>query len=30
MVPRAGNWRLFIQFQTAGTVHTGEVTVPVG
>lgn len=30
MLPRAGNWRLFVQFQTAGVVHTGEVTVPVG
>jgi hypothetical protein len=30
MLPRSGNWRLFLQFQTAGVLHTAEVTVPVG
>jgi hypothetical protein len=24
---RSGNWRLFLQFQTAGTVHTAAITV---
>jgi hypothetical protein len=27
---KSGNWRLFLQFQTAGTVHTAVVTLPVG
>ena len=26
---KAGNWRLFLQFQTAGTLHTAAVTVHV-
>jgi hypothetical protein len=26
----AGNWRLFLQFQAAGGVHTAEITVTVG
>ena len=30
MLPEAGNWRLFIQFQTAGVLHTAAVTVSVG
>ncbi|UWE12758.1 hypothetical protein [Actinacidiphila bryophytorum] len=25
----SGNWRLFLQFQTAGTLHTAAVTLPV-
>jgi hypothetical protein len=29
-LPKAGNWRLFIQFQTAGTVHTAAITLTVG
>jgi hypothetical protein len=29
MLTKAGNWRLFIQFQTAATVHTGAITVDV-
>jgi hypothetical protein len=28
--PASGDWRLFIQFQTAATVHTAEMTVHVG
>jgi hypothetical protein len=27
--PTSGDWRLFIQFQTAGTLHTAEMTVRV-
>jgi hypothetical protein len=27
---RSGNWRLFLQFQTSGTVHTAAITVHVG
>jgi hypothetical protein len=27
--PTSGDWRLFIQFQTAGTLHTAEMTVHV-
>lgn len=27
--PASGEWRLFIQFQTAGTLHTAEMTVHV-
>ena len=27
--PASGDWRLFIQFQTAGTLHTAEMTVHV-
>jgi hypothetical protein len=29
MLPRAGKWRLFLQFQTGGTVHTAAVTLSV-
>ncbi|AEH11527.1 hypothetical protein FsymDg_4266 [Candidatus Protofrankia datiscae] len=29
-LPRAGNWRLFVQFQTADVLHTAAVTLPVG
>ncbi len=29
LLPAAGNWRLFVQFKTGGTVHTAAVTVPV-
>jgi hypothetical protein len=28
--PAAGDWRLFIEFQTAGTVHAAETTIRVG
>lgn len=28
-LPNSGNWRLFIQFQTGGTVHTAAVTLTV-
>jgi hypothetical protein len=28
--PASGDWRLFIEFQTAGTVHTAETTIHVG
>ncbi|MEM6110676.1 hypothetical protein AAHS21_31320 [Mycobacterium sp. 050272] len=27
--PASGNWRLFIEFQTAGIVHTAEITLHV-
>jgi len=27
---RSGDWRLFLQFQTSGTVHTAALTVHVG
>ncbi|MGH3768496.1 MAG: hypothetical protein ACRDS0_36525 [Pseudonocardiaceae bacterium] len=27
-LPKAGNWRLFLQFQTGGSLHTAEVTPP--
>lgn len=30
MLPKAGNWRLFLQFQTAGVLHTAAVTLSVG
>jgi hypothetical protein len=30
MLPKAGNWRLFLQFQTAGTLHTAAITLTVG
>ena len=30
MLPKPGNWRLFLQFQTAGVLHTAAVTVSVG
>ncbi|SBW28937.1 hypothetical protein [Protofrankia symbiont of Coriaria ruscifolia] len=29
-LPQAGNWRLFVQFQTAGVLHTAAVILPVG
>jgi hypothetical protein len=29
MLPKSGNWRLFLQFQTAGVLHTAAVTLPV-
>jgi hypothetical protein len=28
-LPTAGNWRLFLQFQTEGTLHTAAITVHV-
>ncbi|CAG7599161.1 hypothetical protein [Actinacidiphila bryophytorum] len=28
-LPTSGNWRLFLQFQTDGTLHTAAVTLPV-
>ena len=27
MLPKSGNWRLFVQFQTAGVLHTAALTV---
>ena len=30
MLPKAGNWRLFLQFQTAGSLHTAAITLTVG
>ncbi len=30
MLPKAGNWRLFVQFQTAGVLHTAVMTLAVG
>lgn len=29
-LPKPGNWRLFLQFQTAGTRHTAAFTLTVG
>ncbi|MGW4822708.1 hypothetical protein ACWEP4_27875 [Streptomyces sp. NPDC004227] len=29
-LPTSGNWRLFLQFQTGGTLHTAALTLPVG
>lgn len=29
-LPKAGDWRLFLQFQTAGTLHTAALTLHVG
>ncbi|WP_371534866.1 FixH family protein [Streptomyces sp. NBC_00466] len=29
-LPTAGNWRLFLQFQTGGTLHTAALTLNVG
>jgi hypothetical protein len=29
-LPTAGNWRLFLQFQTAGTLHTAALTLHAG
>ncbi|WBO65685.1 hypothetical protein [Streptomyces camelliae] len=28
-LPASGNWRLFLQFQTAGTLHTASITLHV-
>jgi hypothetical protein len=28
--PKAGNWRLFLEFQTAGALHTAALTLNVG
>ena len=28
-MPETGNWRLFIQFQTGGVLHTAAITVSV-
>ncbi len=30
MLPKSGNWRLFVQFQTAGVLHTAALTVAAG
>ncbi|MGW2815632.1 hypothetical protein [Streptomyces sp. NPDC001415] len=30
MLPTSGNWRLFLQFQTEGTLHTAALTLRVG
>jgi hypothetical protein len=30
MFPRPGDWRLFLQFQTAGVLHTAAITLDVG
>ena len=30
MLPKPGRWRLFVQFQTNGVLHTAPVTVAVG
>ncbi len=30
MVPKSGDWRFFIQFQTGGVLHTAAVTMHVG
>jgi hypothetical protein len=30
MLPKAGQWRLFVQFQTNGVLHTAPVTITVG
>ncbi|MGV9242332.1 hypothetical protein [Streptomyces sp. NPDC003710] len=29
-LPTSGNWRLFLQFQTGGTLHTAALTLHVG
>ncbi|WP_460530852.1 hypothetical protein [Flindersiella endophytica] len=29
-LPKAGNWRLFLQFQTAGALHTAAITLRAG
>ncbi|MEU1190781.1 hypothetical protein [Streptomyces sp. NPDC005859] len=29
-LPAAGNWRLFLQFQTGGKLHTAALTLNVG
>lgn len=28
-LPKPGNWRMFVQFQTGGVLHTAALTVPV-
>ncbi|AUA16634.1 hypothetical protein CFP59_08825 [Streptomyces malaysiensis subsp. malaysiensis] len=30
MLPKSGNWRLFLQFRTGGTLHTAALTLRVG
>jgi hypothetical protein len=30
MLPRPGRWRLYLRFQTAGTLHTGSLVLAVG
>jgi hypothetical protein len=30
MLPKAGDWRLFIQFQTDGVLHTAPITINAG
>ncbi|MFJ8622521.1 hypothetical protein ACIRD3_06700 [Kitasatospora sp. NPDC093550] len=30
MLPEPGNWRVFLQFQTGGRLHTAEFTLPIG
>ncbi|MFC7483297.1 hypothetical protein ACFQX7_29400 [Luedemannella flava] len=30
MFPRSGNWRLYVQFQTHGTLHAAAITLRVG
>ncbi|MEU3352459.1 hypothetical protein [Streptomyces sp. NPDC037389] len=30
MLPKSGNWRLFLQFQTGGKLHTAALTLSVG
>jgi hypothetical protein len=30
MLPKAGDWRLFIQFQTDGILHTAPITITAG
>ncbi|WP_275298633.1 MULTISPECIES: hypothetical protein [Streptomyces] len=29
MLPKAGNWRMFLQFQTGGKLHTAALTLRV-
>jgi hypothetical protein len=28
-LPKAGDWRLYVQFQTAGVLHTAAITLTV-
>ncbi|MGH3604837.1 MAG: hypothetical protein ACRDQI_12530, partial [Pseudonocardiaceae bacterium] len=30
MLPKSGNWRVFLQFQTASVLHTAAVTLSAG
>jgi hypothetical protein len=30
ILPKSGNWRLFLQFQTTGVLHTAAITLSVG